>query len=95
MASSRQMVPAVRNLRGHQQPIGSEAMVRAFGDCLSLLATVLEREDVITVSELARSLGEFATVTAVNRPEQGKILMFWAAYLKEPAATLPGSPPLH
>ena len=70
-------------------------MIRAYGDCLSLLATILEREDVISASELANALGEFAAVTAVDRPEQGKILMFWTTYLEGTAATLRNSPPLH
>ncbi len=70
-------------------------MIHAFGNCLSLLATILEREDVIAASELARLLGEFATVTAVDRPEQAEILMFWATYIEDTAATLRNNPPLH
>lgn len=56
-----------------------EALVQAHGDWLALLATILERERVITGAELARTLSEFAAHTAEDRPAEGQILSFWGA----------------
>jgi hypothetical protein len=72
-----------------------EALVRAHGDWLALLATILERERVITGAELARSLSEFATLTAEDRPAEGKILSFWASRLQDTAASIREFPSLH
>ena len=58
-----------------------EALVQAHGDWLALLATILERERVITGAELARTLSEFAAHTAEDRPAEGQILSFWASRL--------------
>ncbi|QQV79496.1 hypothetical protein H5J25_20305 (plasmid) [Sphingomonas aliaeris] len=72
-----------------------EALVRAHGDWLALLATILEREHVIGGEELARGLREFATHTAADRPAEGRILSFWAAYLQDTSVTLRDLPSLH
>ena len=72
-----------------------EALVRAHGDWLALLATILEREHVIAGDALARSLREFATLTAADRPAEGKILSFWAAYLQDTSVVLGDLPSLH
>ncbi len=75
-----------------EEPVGTMAMIRAHGICLSLLATILEREGVIMASELARLLGEFATVTAAEQPDEGRILTLWAACLDDTAAVLRDRP---
>ncbi|MBB3588528.1 hypothetical protein [Sphingomonas sp. BK481] len=72
-----------------------EALVQAHGDWLALLATILERERVITSAELARTLSEFAAHTAEDRPAEGQILSFWASRLNDAAATLGKFPSVH
>lgn len=72
-----------------------EALVQAHGDWLALLATILEREHVITGAELARTLSEFAAHTAEDRPAEGQILSFWASRLNDTAATLGNFPSVH
>ncbi|RZL82601.1 MAG: hypothetical protein EOP66_04735 [Sphingomonas sp.] len=72
-----------------------EALVQAHGDWLALLATILERERVITGAELARTLSEFAAHTAEDRPAEGQILSFWASRLNDTAATLGKFPSVH
>ena len=72
-----------------------EALVRAHGDWLAFLATILEREHVIAGDELARLLSEFASVTAVDRPAEGRVLSFWASRLQETATSLRDFPSVH
>jgi hypothetical protein len=72
-----------------------EEVVQAHGDWLALLATILERECVITGDELARSLAEYAAVTAQDRPAEGRILAFWASRLQDTAASLRDFPTVH
>lgn len=77
------------------EAIRYEEVVQAHGDCLALLATILERERVITGDELARCLGEYAAVTAEDRPAEGRILAFWASRLQDTAASLRDFPTVH
>ena len=72
-----------------------EVLVRAQGDWLAFLATILEREGVIVSDDLARLLSEFATLTAADRPAEGRILSFWASYLQDTSATLRDASSLH
>ncbi|WP_230781757.1 hypothetical protein [Sphingomonas sp. Leaf37] len=72
-----------------------EALVQAHGDWLALLATILERERVITGTELARTLSEFAAHTAEDRPAEGQILSFWASRLHEITTTVSEFPSVH
>lgn len=72
-----------------------ESVLRAHGDWIAFLATILEREGVITSGELARLLAEFATVTAVDRPAEGRILSTWASDLQSTAEGLHDIPSLH
>ncbi len=72
-----------------------EALVQAHGDWLALLATILERERVITAVELARTLSEFAAHTSEDRPAEGQILSVWASRLNDTAATVGKFPSLH
>ena len=69
--------------------------MRAHGDCLALLATILEREGVIAGDELARLMAEFAAITAVDKPAEGRILSAWASSLKGTAERLRDHPSLH
>ena len=72
-----------------------EVIIRAHGDWLAFLGTVLEREHVITADELARSLAEFAVITGEDRPAEGRILSFWSAYLQDTNVALRDLPSLH
>ena len=72
-----------------------EALVRAHGDWIALLATILERERIIEGDELARSLREFSDVTVVDRPAEGQILSFWATYLQDTSVALGDMPSAH
>lgn len=58
-----------------------DTIVRAHGHWIALLATILERENIISRDHLARSLREFADVTIAERRPEGHILASWAAYL--------------
>ena len=77
------------------QPLQAEALIQAHGDWLALLATILEREHVISGTELARSLSEFAALTAEDRPAEGRILAFWASRLQDTAVSLRDFPSVH
>ena len=85
-----------------QKPVGDRlndlpvgALIQAHGDWLALLAVILEREKVITGSDLARALSEFAKITAEDRPEEGMILSFWASCLQDATVRLGDMPSLH
>ena len=80
---------------GGSEQLRLEALVQAHGDWLALLATILERERVITGAELARSLFEFAAITAEDRPAEGQILSFWASRVNDTAATVGKFPSVH
>lgn len=72
-----------------------DVLVRAHGDWIALLATVLEREGVVSRDELARLLAEFAAVTAADRPAEGRILAHWASSLQGAADDRANLPSLH
>ena len=72
-----------------------EALVQAHGNWLALLATILERERIVTGAELAHILSEFAAYTAEDRPAEGQILSFWASCLNDTAATVGKLPSVH
>ena len=80
---------------GGSEQLRLEALVHAHGDWLALLATILERERLITGAELAHSLAEFAAITAEDRPAEGQILSFWASRLNDTAATVGKFPSVH
>jgi hypothetical protein len=61
----------------------------------ALARSFLDRERVITGAELARTLSEFATHTAEDRPAEGQILSFWASRLNDTAATVGKFPSVH
>lgn len=103
MAVIRWMLARLRSCRPRSQRRGLpnaealryEEVVQAQGDWLALLATILERERVITGDELARSLAEYAAITAADRPAEGRILAFWASRLQDTAASLRDFPTVH
>ena len=84
-----------RAIRTSPLELDPEAVVRAQADWIAFLATILEREGVIASGELARLLTEFATVTAIDRPAEGRILSFWASNLQGTADGLHDFPSLH
>lgn len=84
-----------RAIRTPPFELDHEAVVRAQADWIAFIATILEREGVIASGELARLLTEFATVTAVDRPAEGRILSLWASNLQGTADGLHDLPSLH
>jgi hypothetical protein len=72
-----------------------DVVVRAHGDWIALLATVLEREGVVSAGELARLLAEFAAVTAVEKPAEGCILSAWALSVQNTQEEIGAVPQLH
>ena len=96
MSIPRRLLAKLRKALSNRQPTPQiDALIHAQGAWLALLATILERESIITGSELARALGEFADLTAEDRPEEGQILAFWASRLQDAAATLRDFPSIH
>ncbi|WP_241212073.1 hypothetical protein [Sphingomonas sp. ABOLF] len=72
-----------------------DALVRAHGECLAFLATILERERVVASGDLARMLAEFASVSAAERPAEARILSLWATYLEDASVSLRDASVLH
>ena len=64
-----------------------EALVQAHGDWLALLATILERERVITSSPDSPAPCPSLPRVQTDRPAEGEILSFWASRLNDAAAT--------
>ena len=91
----RRRNPPKDDPRGGLGQLQIEAVIQAHSDWLALLATILERESVITSAELARDLSEFASLTAEDRPAEGQILAFWARRLNDTAATVRNFPSVH
>ncbi|WP_375394360.1 hypothetical protein [uncultured Sphingomonas sp.] len=91
----RRRSPPKEDSGGGMGQVQIEALIQAHGDWLALLATILERESVIASAELARSLSEYAVVTAKDRPAEGQILAFWASRLNDAAATIRNFPSVH
>ena len=56
-----------------------EAVIRAQGVALALVGTLLEREGIVPVGELARLLGLLAVLSAETDKAQGDVLAVWAA----------------
>ena len=83
--------------RDSEPPISAEldALVRAQGECLAFLATILERERVVASGDLARMLAEFASISAAERPAEARILSLWATYLQDASASLRDASVLH
>lgn len=89
LARVRRQTTPVSNCRSD---IELEALTKAHGAMLALLAVILEREDVIASEDFAQSLAAFATVTAADRPDVAEILARWAAGVSEAASTLSDPP---
>ena len=89
--------PLGRSRTEHRVPndLNYDVLLRAHGDWIALLATILDREGVVASAELARLLAEFAAVTAIDRPIEGRVLSFWAARLQGTAEELRDFPSLH
>ena len=89
--------PLGRSRTEHRVPndLNYDVLLRAHGDWIALLATILDREGVVASAELARLLAEFAAITAVDKPAEGRILSAWASSLKGTAERLRDHPSLH
>ncbi len=72
-----------------------ETLAHAHGAWLALLATILEREQILTSEQLARSLADIAALTAADRPAEGQILSFWASRLQDTASSFRDLPSVH
>jgi hypothetical protein len=77
---------------GKSDGLTAAAVVRAQGDLLALFASLFERHNLISAEEIARSLSEFAALTAEDRPSEGRILSLWASYAHDAAATFRDPP---
>ncbi len=67
------------------------ALVRANGQLVALLATVLSRAGLLSVEEFAAMLGAYAASIGESTPVEGQILAAWAAAVSDLAA----GPDLH
>jgi len=63
-------------------------VVRAMGGALAVLSTLLQREGITTVEEIAKALGIYAVVSAETSPAKGLILGCWAGIVGD---LLPGA----
>lgn len=63
-----------------------KTLVRAMGGALSLFATLLSRQGVVTSAEVGELLGIFAVVTGEEDRTEGLILGCWAAMIRDLAA---------
>lgn len=63
-----------------------KTLVRAMGGALSLFATLLSRQGVVSSGEVGELLGIYAVVTSEEDKAEGMILGCWAAMLRDLAA---------
>jgi hypothetical protein len=63
------------------------ALVRAHGQLVALVATLLARAGVVPVGEFGAMLGVYATVIAETEPMEGDILALWADTVSQLAST--------
>lgn len=61
------------------------SIVRAMGGALTVIATLMERRGDTTVEEISDVLGIYATITGETAGDEGLILAFWAATLRDAA----------
>jgi hypothetical protein len=54
------------------------ALIRAHGQFVALVATLLARAGVVSVGEFGAMLGVYASVIAEAEPTEGDILALWA-----------------
>ncbi len=62
------------------------ALIRAHGQLVALVATLLGRAGVVSVKEFGAMLGVYASVIAEAEPAEGDILAVWADAVRALAA---------
>ncbi|MFB9047811.1 MULTISPECIES: hypothetical protein [Sphingomonadales] len=60
-------------------------LVRAMGGALSMFATLLARQGIVEMGEVANLLGIYAVATSEVDNEEGMILGCWAAMIRDVA----------
>ena len=60
-------------------------LVRAMGGALSIFATLLARQGIVEMEEVANLLGIYAVATSEVDNEEGMILGCWAAMIRDVA----------
>lgn len=66
-----------------------QALVRATGGAILVIATLLQREGLLSVEELAGKLGIYGAISAETNKEEGLMIACWAGMLSEIAGDLP------
>lgn len=61
------------------------AIVRAMGGALAIIGTLMERKGPISVGEISDMLGIYGAITAEAASDEGLILSYWAATLRDVA----------
>lgn len=59
------------------------AIVRAIGGALAVISAVIERHGETSMEEVANILGIYAAVTGETASDEGLILAYWAATLRD------------
>jgi hypothetical protein len=65
------------------------ALVRATGGALLMIATLLQRDGLLSVEELAGQLGIYGVISGESSREEGLILAAWSGMLSDMAGDLP------
>ena len=64
---------------------GESALRRAMGGALTIVGTLLARNDIVALDEFGRLLALFADVSAVEDPAMGSIIDGWSATIRHAA----------
>lgn len=65
--------------------VANPALVKAIGGALAVLASLMAREGIASVREIAQQVGLYGVATAETAPDEGLILGCWGAMLREVA----------
>jgi hypothetical protein len=68
--------------------IADRATVRAMGGALAVLGALMGRKGIASVEEISGVLGVYAVTTAETSPDEGLILGYWAALLRDAAQSI-------
>ncbi|WP_103096900.1 hypothetical protein [Novosphingobium guangzhouense] len=66
-----------------------QALVRATGGAILMIATLLQREGLLSMEELGGKLGIYGVISAETSREEGLILAAWSGMLSSMAGDLP------
>ncbi|MGD9866148.1 MAG: hypothetical protein AB7S99_23350 [Pseudodonghicola sp.] len=70
-------------------PVAADPVtVRAMGGALAVLGTLMGRKGIASVEEISGVLGIYAVTTAETSRDEGLILGYWAAVLRDVAQSL-------